>query len=355
MIAAQTTADWLGHLQPMACLSPSRLARLASHCRRDVHPTPRGRIPILDWRGQAVYLLRGELKLDLLDGSSCVLVGGTEDTCQPLGTATAPPREAHSITEIEVLRLDEDILDVTLTLDQLAQPEVACESGLCGASDAAAEMIGATALASGVFATMPPAHLASLLRRFERIEVARGEVVVHQDLPGDYYYVIERGRCEVERSVAGASVHLAELQPGDAFGEEALVSELPRNATVTMKTDGVLLRLSKDDFTSLLRAPLLHLVDVDEARRRVEGGAQWLDVRFPPEFRYDGLPGAINLPLNELRGFLPSLDVGREYVVYCASGRRSAAAAFLLSQRGVQASVLSGGLRALRSAEGEPQ
>jgi rhodanese-related sulfurtransferase len=76
----------------------------------------------------------------------------------------------------------------------------------------------------------------------------------------------------------------------------------------------------------------------------VASGAQWIDVRYPAEFVHDGLPNAINIPLNEIRRAAPLLDAGREYVAYCQSGRRSAAAAFLLSQRGLRASVPADGL-----------
>jgi CRP-like cAMP-binding protein len=68
-------------------------------------------------------------------------------------------------------------------------------------------------------------------------------------------------------------VQLAELKEGDAFGEEALVADTVRNATVVMNTDGMLLRLSKQDFNDLLRAPLLQKVTGDEAERRIAAGA----------------------------------------------------------------------------------
>ena len=74
------------------------------------------------------------------------------------------------------------------------------------------------------------------------------------------------------------------------------------------------------------------------------GGPSGVDVRYPAEFRFDGLPGAINLPVNEVRGAFGSLDPNREYVVYCQSGRRSSAVAFLLTQQGYQAWWLEGGL-----------
>jgi rhodanese-related sulfurtransferase len=137
---------------------------------------------------------------------------------------------------------------------------------------------------------------------------------------------------------------LAELRSGDAFGEEALVSDVKRNATVTMKSDGALLRLAKKDFIELLREPLLRRVSAEEARAKVTAGARWIDVRYPSEYQYDRLPGAINIPLSEIRNAFGALDKEKEYVLYCQSERRSAAAAFLLAQRGYRTFVLAGGL-----------
>ena len=68
-------------------------------------------------------------------------------------------------------------------------------------------------------------------------------------------------------------------------------------------------------------------------------------MRLPVEWRLDGLPEAINLPLNELRQDYQKLDPTKEYIVYCQTGRRSSAAAFLLSQRGLNIHLLQGGLR----------
>ena len=140
-------------------------------------------------------------------------------------------------------------------------------------------------------------------------------------------------------------MELAELKGGDAFGEEALVANAKRNASVVMKTDGVLLRLAKADFIELLREPLLHRITLREAETKVASGGVWLDVRFAAEYNADKLPGAINIPLNEIRNLFGSLDHDKEYIVYCQSGRRSSAAAFLLSQRGFKAHLLEGGFR----------
>ena len=169
-------------------------------------------------------------------------------------------------------------------------------------------------------------------------------MVISEGAEGDFYFVIENGRCKVERMVGGVSMLLAELRSGDAFGEEALVSDVKRNATVTMKTDGTLLRLSKKDFVELLREPLLRRIPVEEARAKVANGAQWIDVRYPSEYQYDRLPGAINIPLSDIRNAFSALDKSKEYVLYCQSERRSAAAAFLLAQRGFKTFVLAGGM-----------
>jgi rhodanese-related sulfurtransferase len=201
-------------------------------------------------------------------------------------------------------------------------------------------------LTVGAFASLPPANIQALLGKFVRVPARRGETIIRQGDPGDYYYLIESGRCKVSRMVAGASVQLAEIREGDAFGEEALVADTVRNATVVMNTDGILLRLSKHDFNQLLLAPLLQKVTAEEAEGRIAAGAQWIDVRFPAEYQSDGYPGAINIPLNDIRPAAASLDPGIEYIVYCQTGRRSSAAAFLLSQRGLHATLLEGGMRA---------
>ncbi|PMY59437.1 cyclic nucleotide-binding protein, partial [Pseudomonas sp. FW126-L8] len=86
------------------------------------------------------------------------------------------------------------------------------------------------------------------------------------------------------------------------FGEEALISESKRNATVAMLTDGSLMRLNKADFNTLLNEPMLHWIGYEDAVGQVEGaGARWLDVRLPSEFDTWHLPGAVNVPLYFLR------------------------------------------------------
>ncbi|MDH3276216.1 MAG: rhodanese-like domain-containing protein, partial [Gammaproteobacteria bacterium] len=116
------------------------------------------------------------------------------------------------------------------------------------------------------------------------------------------------------------------------------------NATVTMQTDGILMRLAKDDFQALLKEPMLEQLNQDEADKVIANGGQWLDVRLPSEFKVSHKDGALNMPLYMLRHKLNVLDPGKQYVVCCDTGRRSSAAAFMLKQKDFQAFVLTGGL-----------
>lgn len=337
----------LAGLEPIRGLSAARRDELARLCPIEHYPPGSDPLRLAGPAASLVYLLAGELKIVLPDGSSRLLVGGCDIANWPLGYKTVPPQSSKAITEVELLRIDFDLLDIMMTWDELATVAENRPAGRDGSAQwsSMTGAFSAQVLTAGALAALPPAHIHELMQRFERIKVRRGQVIICEGDPGDYFYLLESGRCTVSKQVGGAALGIAELKAGESFGEEALVSASRRNASVVMKTDGSLLRLAKPDFVELLQAPLLHPVSRAEAERRVATGtARWLDVRYPVEYAADGLPGAINLPLNEIRSALQLLDKGLEHIVYCQSGRRSSAAAFLLAQHGFRASLLAGGL-----------
>lgn len=337
----------LRRFEPISALSGGRLQELAGLC--SVEKVARGSDPfrLRSPQGQSIYLLSGELKLAFADGSSSVLVGGSDASLWPVAKLPVAILDAKAITDVELVRIDDEVLDIMMTWDQLT-----------AGADSPAQVPEATdwrlmsgafrlqSLTDGALSRLPSASIDALFQRFERVREKAGSVILREGDEGDYYYIIESGRCAVTRKVGGVEMALAELRAGDAFGEEALVAESRRNATVGMKTDGVLLRLKKQDFIELLREPLLKRLSRAQADGLVAAGAVWLDVRYPSEYQRDRLPGAVNIPLSEIRNAIGLLDREREYIVYCHSGRRSSAAAFLLSQRGYRAGWLEGGLKA---------
>lgn len=343
-MSAAITTETLGELYPFAQVGAERLNQLLPLCHRERFAQTLDPFRQRDFSGQMIYLVKGELKLVQPDGTLRVLVGGTDRALFPIAQAGQMPVSGKAITDVEFLRVEEEAADILVAWDQCldssAAPGVNEWAQMSG-------MFAAQSLTHGVFSMLPTAHIGLLLERFQREQRKRGETIIQQGEQGEFYYLIERGRCLVSREIAGSMIELAELNAGDAFGEDALVSDMPRNASVSMRSDGVLLKLGKRDFNELLREPLIQRLGVGEAVSRVARGAVWVDVRFAPEFQHDGLPGAMNVPLNALRDAASLLDATKEYIVYCQTGRRGAAAAFLLSQRGFKAYLLEGGLRAL--------
>jgi rhodanese-related sulfurtransferase len=219
-------------------------------------------------------------------------------------------------------------------------------SELQGSSDDSGEDWMTMLLQTKAFHKIPPANIQAIFMRMQQINYRSGDVILKQGTEGDYFYVLTRGSAIVTREtpLSKDGIKLAELAVGDTFGEEALISDAKRNATVTMTSDGAVMRLGKDDFRKLLNEPMLDWVSFEEGEQVVQNGGAWLDVRLPSEFDNHHLDGAINIPLYFIRLKINTLDQDRQYVVCCDTGRRSSAGAYILSERGFQAYVLRDGI-----------
>lgn len=349
-------------LEPISGLSAGRKKELAELCfvelvDKDIDPLRMN----LTRAPQYLYLIKGDLGLRLNDGNKVILRGGTEAAKHAVN-ANSRIVDTIALTPVEIMRIDIDLLDIMMTWDQLSGEETSAAKlkPATSQNNAPAKFARSTGdwmndtgvfsafnLQSGVFSRLPPANIEEMFKRMVSISVSAGQVMIEQGAEGDYYYLIQSGAAEVSRVVDANQppVILAALEEGAAFGEEALVSDNKRNATVKMKTDGELLRLNKKDFVELLKAPLIHQISMTDAKREVENGAIWADVRLPSEYKYDHINGAINLPLNEIRKLSHDLDKTNTYILYCQTGRRSSAAAFILTELGFKALILDGGTR----------
>ncbi|MDA0824094.1 MAG: cyclic nucleotide-binding domain-containing protein [Proteobacteria bacterium] len=271
------------------------------------------------------------------------VVGGEGASFNALAQLQPRQMSAQAKTKAKVLRVDRGLLDRLLSVENppdSERPEIEVTELETSASGRwLTEM-----LQSELFTHVPPSNIHRLLETIESVEFKAGDVVIQQGAPGDYYYAIQSGHCQVIRAnKAGKPIKLAELGPGARFGEEALVSNAKRNATVEMLTDGELARLTKENFIELIRKPVLRSGTLDECRALVAAGAVWLDVRFPQEHQTNGLDNSLNIALSSLRASHKRLDRGKSYVVYCDSGGRSSAAAFLLAQEGFDVCYVVGG------------
>jgi hypothetical protein len=105
-----------------------------------------------------------------------------------------------------------------------------------------------------LFQGLETAQLARVASFFERqLELGVGEVVFLEGDPPDYFYVILEGKVRVTRKARGKQVLLNLLGPGDFFGEQALIFDDPRSATVQTVGPTILLRLSRARFALLLK------------------------------------------------------------------------------------------------------
>ncbi len=279
----------------------------------------------------AVYLVEGEI--ELIEQQGVEILRAEDPRClHPLSPGRKRAATAIALKPSRAVLLDANRLDVLLTWSQAGDMQV----NEVGSGDDWMSLV----LQSPAFERIPPAHIAQLLASLETVRVAALKPIIREGDPGDYYYVLSAGTALVMRETEGKRRGLARLKPGDGFGEEALVSGAPRNASVVAETDCELQRLSQEDFLRLLQEPLLQTIDLDD----LPEDAHFIDVRLPEEFRAGHLPEALNLPLHGLRRECEVLQPEILYAVYCDTGRRSAAACFLLSQRGFRVIHIDGGV-----------
>lgn len=337
-------------LEPISALAPARMYELLDYCRMELVASGQDPLKRLGLNGHALYLMDGELELLFRDDNRLKINAGSEWAKHPLGMRQPGIVSATALGNIQVLRVNNDLLDVMMAREQ----RLSREDG--EGADEYRESYGLL-LDSGMdslehfkgwpFMQLPPENLGKLLQLVEVVAAWDTETVIREGDAGDYYYLLEKGCAEVHRLVGGVNMLLAKLKPGDAFGEEALISGARRNATVTMKSNGLLLRLKQKDFFELMQEPLLHYLSYRDAEKKVAGGAIWLDARHPPEYRHDKLQGAISAPLNDIRSAINVLDKSCQYIAYCQDGRRSSVAAFILERAGYDVCVLDGGLQAI--------
>jgi len=299
-----------------------------------------------DTEKRTIYVLSGAL--ELIDNGKIVEVveGGTDSARNPVSPMIPRRVTAKANDRVQYISIDSDLLDVMLTWDQTGSYEVSELQGQ--AEDTGGDDWMTMLLQAKAFHKIPPANIQAIFMRMQQINYKSGDVVLKQGAEGDFFYVLTRGKCLVTRETPlnKDGIKLAELNVGDTFGEEALISNAKRNATVTMTEDGSVMRLGKDDFNRLLNEPMLEWVDSSEADKIVQDGGQWLDVRLPSEYENHHKDGALNIPLYFIRLKLNTLEQGKKYVVCCDTGRRSSAGAYILSERGFQAYVLRDGINA---------
>lgn len=156
------------------------------------------------------------------------------------GSGRKPLRYATAISDVEVVSVDSDLIDMMMTWEQVANYAMPAlsEDELWSPRNkrrsidhamplGAIGMFGVNKLQGGAFSRLPSANIDELYKRMVSVQATAGEVIIRQGDEADYYYLIESGSAVVSRVANNNEppIVLATLNEGDAFGEEANVSE----------------------------------------------------------------------------------------------------------------------------------
>ncbi|KOR32573.1 hypothetical protein TI05_06455 [Achromatium sp. WMS3] len=336
------SAQRLRSFIPLQGLMNESLALLAQYAKVSRLKQDTILFKIGDHSPYSYLLLDGEIEISTKKGTATILRSDHEDALYPIGNLV--PRQVNAkiaSTEAILVRLDRNLLEKELTWGQIDyNQDMPALCKLSGLPQDNQEWIQAL-LHTPIFFRLPMSNIQLLFKRFREISYAKNEVIIREGDPGDSYFIIRSGTCKVVRNNFGNEIVLGRMEAPEGFGEQALIAEQPRNATVVMETSGSLMSLAKKDFISLMQAPLQKRVQLSKAMKWVHAQrGRLLDVRSETEFNRGHLAEARNIPLYLLYLKSTVFAARRHYIVYCDSGARSEAAAFLLTKKGFDSYVL---------------
>ena len=354
-IEPEPGSDLIQTLQPIAALSALRIEELRPLCHIECVPAGMTLFREGETDRQSIYLLFGEMVLSsAADELSYVLSAaggddGTQRQLRPIADKQPRRLSAMAVTQLDIMRVDSELLDIMVTWDTLASCLATAGPNSRHVHSGVGDDWMGIVRQCLAFRHIPPANFASLGMKLGAVAVRAGQVVAREGDQASDYYLIDSGTaimtCETDGIGPADTIVLG---PGSGFGTESLaVDDCHWQATVTMETRGTLLRLARRDFLALRREPPLSRLSLLEAQSKTESGAILLDVRGLEEAPDSLLPGVHHLPLDTLCQVVDGLERNLEYICCCNTGRRSTAAAHLLGQRGLRAHVLAGGMRSV--------
>lgn len=330
---------------PFDYLTPACIEDLTSQFRE--HSLEKGKI--LFKRGnqdnECHFLISGDIDLADENFNITKIAADSEDNYLALDNSSHIHRtSAITTTQCQFYSINRDYLDLVTTWSQLSEDLEEQNLTINSTDDTDALDWMDALLNSPLFTRIPPANIQKLLARFKERDVNIGEVIVKEDEQGEEFYVIKNGRAIVTQGDGHKEKVLAAIQTGDCFGEDALIAESVRNATVTMASNGSLMVLDKVDFDELLKKPIIKTISMAELHTQMDegdSGTVLIDVRRPQEFRHDRLKNSENIPLNHIREKLKTMNHDFHYVVYCDGGHRSEVAAYIMTESGFNAVCLN--------------
>jgi len=299
-----------------------------------------------DTEDNLVYLIKGSVRLQ--SDNLIVESISSDSESSKFALAHQIPRKIDAITlsKVSFIKLDPSTLEALESISPKQEENSYMPINEPEEADSDNDDWMTTLLKSPIFKALPPANLQQIIMSLTEVNFQKGELIIKQGDPGDFYYLIKKGHCLISRkpSANAKEIKLAQLRTQDTFGEDALLSEKPRNVSVTALTDTSLICLSKDKFISLIKEPSLKFINYTQVPDELAKGTALIDVRSADEYNKQHLAHSVNTPFFSLRMYIKSLNKAKPVIVICKNGKTSEAAAFLLLRNKFSATIVEGGI-----------
>ena len=106
-----------------------------------------------------------------------------------------------------------------------------------------------------MFSALDDAEFAAVVGAVEEVQSGEGDVLIAEGDVGDCMYILESGSLDCTKvfKPGEAPTYLKTYEPGEAFGELALLYNVPRAATIAAKTKAVTWKLDRDTFNNIVK------------------------------------------------------------------------------------------------------
>ncbi|MCL6415342.1 cyclic nucleotide-binding domain-containing protein [Aestuariirhabdus sp. Z084] len=294
------------------------------------------------------YLFKGKVELRHSFDDRRLLSVEDEMALQPLEDLIDIGASIRALEECVILRFDRDFIDNLRTSSSPASSPVDSTYGVVSIEGDAnyldSSMIDddyqedwtLQLLDSPLARNLKPTALHRLMAKLERVDVKLGDQLIEQGQRADYFYILISGEAALSTDLHGPfNGQTINLSEGTHFGEEALLGDTLRNATIKMTSDGVVGRLNRQQFLEVFSESLLPTLPEQQFNQLLEQeeiACLLLDVRFREELRDDTRENVLNIPISRLRSALPQLNRGTTYLLSAQGGPRSELACCILRQ-----------------------
>lgn len=106
-----------------------------------------------------------------------------------------------------------------------------------------------------MFSALDDEEFQTVINAVEEVQGIEGDDIIKEGDEGNCMYILESGSLDCTKvfKAGDAPTHLKVYQPGEAFGELALLYNVPRAATITAKSPYVIWKLDRDTFNHIVK------------------------------------------------------------------------------------------------------